>query len=308
MAGIPHPNENPNPTNGRIPAARAKLDHRTGWAWRFILWIGIVISLSMTAVTASLALTVTGSTWRTLTANPTADTSTLSAQQERTGGPAAAASSASSAGPASSAVAVGAAAAAAKAADDGQTVNASMTAVSTAVAAMTLVLSVGTTWFAKKYEEVDRLGQEVERRRQELDTQLHEQRSKLDELVKEQERRQHNFDVGRAKLLKARLALHRWVDSESNVYDRYSIFNELAQHLEGLLVADVPIRRSAFEALTHRLPAEPTDLLTDVRDYVCHCHAMHCPDQHRVDIYCNIFSGPERSHFAETRIGDQEYY
>lgn len=306
MASSSHSNEDSNPKNRKSLAVRSKLDHRTGWAWRFILWIGIVISLSMTAVTASLALTVAGSTWRTFTASSSSGAATPAAQPVKNGGTGASSTGLTS--PAGSAGAVGATATAPKSADDGQTVNASMTAVSTAVAAMTLVLSVGTTWFAKKYEEVDRLGQEVERRRQELDTQLHEQRKKLDELVKEQERRQLNVDVGRAKLLKARLALHRWVDSESNVSDRHSIFNELAQHLEGLLVADVPIRRSAFEALTHRLPAEPIEPLADVREFVRHCHTMHCPDQDRVGIFCNIYSGPERSHFAETRFENQDYF
>ncbi len=278
------------------------------WGWMLILLIGVVISLSMTVVTASLAWTVAQTTLSAhgnTARDRASDAEGINRPAEAAGSESRSAALAAASPPSRAALPTGSRA---NGEDDAQTVNSSMTAVSTAVAAMTLVLSVGTTWFAKKYQEVDRLGREVERRGQLLDKQLTDQRKRFNELQSEQQRQQLDLDTARARLVRARLALRRWIDSESGAPDRYSIFNELAQHLEALQVRDLVIRREAFEALSQTLPSVPCDLLRDVQAYVLHCHTLHCPDVDKVGIMCDIFSATERCHLANNKSAGQNYY
>jgi pimeloyl-ACP methyl ester carboxylesterase len=186
--------------------------------------------------------------------------------------------------------AAAAASAAERARDDGtsNSVANAMTAVGTAVAAVTLILSVGTTWFALKLKEVDGLTAGLRKKDETYGRALEAIRAERDE-------RERVGDL----LESARIALRHWVDQRSAVSQRHSHYSNLAAHLGMLQSKSEERRLNAFAELIKYLPARSGTLLQPVEQYSFACHVLHGGEDNTHGLWCRVFSEVERAAYVE---------
>jgi hypothetical protein len=153
-----------------------------------------------------------------------------------------------------------------------------MTAIGTAVAAVTLLLSFGSTWFAEKLNEVDKLAVRLEALRAE-----HEQ--------SDQQRRE--CDRVREHLVAAEIALRRWIDSSATAATRYSLLADLQAHLAALMSAELEERFVSYNELIKFLPLSSEPDLGPMQRYAEACHRLHGGTEST--LWCLLFSEIEQA-------------
>jgi hypothetical protein len=166
-----------------------------------------------------------------------------------------------------------------------------MTAVGTAVAAVTLILSVGTTWFALKLKDVEQATLKLENADKAYEQRLAEMSGAMATTYKEQARREQ----ARQMLIDARFALRQWIDKNGAAMTRYSVLADLSAHLEMLMSQSTDQRQRSFCELTKFLPDTPGSLLAPVDSYTKHCHALHGGSDRVHGLWCDIFNPIERA-------------
>jgi hypothetical protein len=162
-----------------------------------------------------------------------------------------------------------------------------MTAITIVIAVITLLLSLGTTWFIKELKKIDISKAELETL-QKRSTELHNHLARQSEVI--------------AKLWKAKQALQEWIEVNARSADRWATYNKLAIWLELLMAEDgspdYSVRRRAFDELTKHFPDEASELLLPIKSYCESCHHLHGGKENSF-VGCKIFSGAERLYWAE---------
>lgn len=220
--------------------------------------------------------------------------------------PPAATSGAASAAPGSSSSSPASAASGPEAprADTTSTIGNAMTAVSVSVAVMTLILTIGTSWFAHKMEEVSKL----ERRLKKI--------SRRAEALQDLHNKEQNASDA---LFGAKEDLISWL-AEGGDGDLASEVQVWSLRLEMLMSPDPHTRRTAFGQLLGLVQIRQRDEdlpehLHKVRDYTERCQelalarlefdtvnengrqAMH--DQLREGLWCLVFKNSERENYYD---------
>ncbi len=263
-----------------------------------LLVVGIAITLAMLVVTCTLAARITSSE---MDLHPTrmlagggaatpAVPSSASAEAQLAGkGPLEPPPTA--AGPVKS-LAEGAA----TAESANNTIVNAMTAVATAIAAVTLILSIGTTWFAAKLKEVETASNDLRRKDMEYERRLEEIRT-----------RQDRHDRAQRQLIDAKMALRQWVDASSKAGGRYSMLADLTAQVEMLMSSSPDGRLAAFAVLTKVLPPHPRPLLLPLEVFSMTCHDLHGGRSNTHGVWCSIFDPVERTAFAQAsrHVGPQ---
>jgi hypothetical protein len=169
-----------------------------------------------------------------------------------------------------------------------------MTAVGTAVAAVTLILSVGTSWFALRLKDLDAAKVNLDMLTSRLNAMV-----KLEAMVE----RATQLAAANQLLINARVSLQKWIGENSSLLEtRNSLGLELPVRLQSLMSDSVEQRAEAFERLTEVLPDEPGNVLSSVDEYVKFCHKLHGGNAHTHGVWCDIFSAVERLAFAERGV------
>jgi hypothetical protein len=191
--------------------------------------------------------------------------------------------------PVTTATAPRAAAAAPPKSDEGDSsaVANAMTAVGTAIAAVTLIISVGSTWFAMKLKEVESVTANLTR----AQTQYVEQ---LASLAAEKQ----NYMEAQQRFIAAKLALRKWVDQHAVGPARYSLLTVLTANLEVLMLASPQERHHSFGELVKNLPDRAGRALLEVESYANFCHQLHGGSKQTYGLWCAIFDPVERAAYA----------
>ncbi len=177
----------------------------------------------------------------------------------------------------------------------------SMTAVGTAVAAITLVLSLGTLWFSARQRELQELIGQQRKALSDSEARIRQSDAALNRLVSRAEARLSILN----QLVVAKRGIIDWVFGNSDVLDKGSIALEYCLWLEALMSECSSLRRDAFQKLTADLPLSATPELRSVEEYGDACHAFHCGENHPSPstthgMWCRLFSETERSAFVES--------
>jgi len=171
-----------------------------------------------------------------------------------------------------------------------------MTAVATAIAAVTLILSLGTTWFGQRLKEISELQAKVDAKLREVEGQRNKYAEEFEKfkLASNQQMRARHL------LLGAQLALREWIDEESRSPDRYSLFIKLNNSLETLMASAAERRMEAFRILITHLPDRTTKALSPIEEYSDVCHVLHGGTTSTIGTWTRVFHAVERQHFATT--------
>ncbi len=188
--------------------------------------------------------------------------------------------------------------------DASATVGNAMTAIGTAVAAVALILSVGTTWFALRLKEMENMTLKLE----EADAEYERRLAKLSEAIERSEQDRADREEIRQLLLDALFALRKWVDRNGAAVTRYSVLADLGAHLEMLMSQSADQRQRSYAELTKFLPRASTPELAPIDAYAKRCHRLHGGTESTHGLWCDLFSGIEREAFLKSRAQDRPFY
>lgn len=175
----------------------------------------------------------------------------------------------------------------------------SMTAVSTAVAAVTLLLALGSAWFASKQRELQGLIDAQEDSMRDAKNELEKMRTQVENLVQ----RQQKHMIAQSELVLARDQLQEWVRLRATVGVSETAL-DYGLRLEALLSTDVQLRRRAFGQLTQFIPLHHGAALSAIARFGEACHALHAryPTAPEVGVWCKLFAAEERAYFDAEEI------
>lgn len=198
------------------------------------IWIAtFIVGVVLSVVLLFLSIALTERVWQGVHAVPTAESSASEAGKSSAGADA-----------------------------DGSAISNAMTAIGVAIAVVTLVLTVGTSWFA---------------------TQQRELQMKLQELDRQLVRNAQREEVERLRIkaavsgLAAKRAAARWIEQLGTGSDLFAVrFLDISLELDQLSVDDIEARRRAFVTLAQLFDSDPwTEELSTIAAYTedCHCYA-----------------------------------
>lgn len=191
----------------------------------------------------------------------------------------------------------------------------SMTAVATAITAITFVLGLGTTWFSEKLKLLDeeriKLEKSEKRRTKEIEgaiKKLDEQFSSYEKLKIEQLEQNEKYNKWRIYFDLASDDILDWIGRKGGDHMHWNIFVRINKSLRSLHDSNVEKRMFAFGQLITFLPDVPGDDLTHVRAYCDFCYKKHARSENEVRVWCDIFNQVERSQYAkDMSYGGVEY-
>lgn len=172
----------------------------------------------------------------------------------------------------------------------------STAAISAAIATVTLVITLGTTWFAEKLRTIEILRREMTDERAASQAVARDLRDLADVIKAEA---QHEQQLRRANLA-AKLELQRWVVQNAGRETAPGRHAELCAHLDMLMSTDVDARYSAFGFLKTFLPEPQMAMeLVAISNYCDLCDSTHGGNVNRHGVWCKLFDPIERTAYAE---------
>lgn len=172
----------------------------------------------------------------------------------------------------------------------------STAAISAAIATVTLVITLGTTWFADKLRLLDKLRADLEQERASSQIAAAHLRALMDEVKQESKRDQ---TLRRANLA-AKLELQGWVAQNAGLGTAPGRHAELCLHLDMIMSTDPEARYAAFGFLKTFLPEpEVAGGLVAIHHYCTLCHQAHGGQDDRHGIWCMLFDPIERAAYVE---------